>query len=87
MLSRTTMPSPPFDQSTWWNTRGMVRASRLRPSTRSGSMSTVAQPICTSPAANVLRMSIGLSRRTSSILKSCPLASFQTFLAFMPSLA
>ena len=27
----TTMPSPPFDQSICWNTRGIVRGSRFRP--------------------------------------------------------
>src|SRR3954465_10134885 len=50
-FARQTMPSPPFDQSTCWYTRGMVRESFLNCSTNSGIMSSVAQPMCTLPDA------------------------------------
>ena len=68
-------------------TRGMVRGSFLRPSTMSGSMSTVAQPMWVSPAAKALRMSIGLSASTSSTLNLPPLPSVHSFLGAKPSLA
>ena len=51
MLSRTTMPSPPLDQSICWKTRGMTRVSLRRPSRNSGTMSSVAQPMWMLPAA------------------------------------
>ena len=50
-LSRTTMPSPPLDQSICWKTRGMTRESLRSPSRKSGSMSSVAQPMWILPAA------------------------------------
>jgi len=50
-VSRTTMPSPPFDQSICWKMRGMTRESLRRPSRNSGTMSSVPQPMCRLPAA------------------------------------
>jgi hypothetical protein len=57
MFSRTTIPSPPFDQSICWKMRGITRGSRglpdlsTNPSMNSGTMSSVPQPMWTSPAA------------------------------------
>ena len=51
VASETTIPSPPFDQSTCWYTRGMTRVSLRSPSRNSGIMSSVAHPTWSVPAA------------------------------------
>ena len=87
IASRTTMPSPPFDQSTCWKTRGMTRESLRSPSRNSGSMSSVAQPTWRLPAAYASRIAIGSSISTSSTLKSLPPGVFQTLPGLKPLLA
>ena len=73
--------------------RGMTRLSRgwpvlsTKPSMNSGTMSSVAQPMCTSPAAYASRIATGLSISTSSTLNSSPLAVFQILPGLKPSLA
>ena len=46
MFSRTTMPSPPFDQSICWKIRGMTRGiGPAKSRMNSGTMSRVPQPM------------------------------------------
>ncbi len=65
----------------------MTRESLRRPSKNSGSMSSVAQPICRLPAAYASRIAIGSSISTSSTLKSLPPGVFHVLPGLNPLLA
>ena len=65
----------------------MIRESLAKLSTNSGSMSSVAQPMCTSPAAYASRICTGSSIRTSSTLNGLPPGACQSLPGLKPLLA
>ena len=67
--------------------RGIVRESFRSCSTNSGTMSSVAHPMCTLPDAYASRIAIGSSMSTSSSLNVLPPGAFQTLPALKPLLA
>ena len=67
----------------------MIRLSPAltNPSTNKGTMSSVPQPMWTSPEAYAFRIATGSSISTSSTRKSFPSGVFQTWPALKPLLA
>src|SRR4030095_15205630 len=87
MVFRTTMPSPPLDQSTCWNTRGDVRESRDSSGANSVIMSTVPHNVWTLPAAKASRATTGSSISTISTLKPYFFEKTLSAFGFVPRFA
>ena len=87
MLPRTTMPSPPEDQSTCWKMRGALRESFMRSGAKSTIMSRVPHSTWLSPAAKASRATTGSSMSLRLTLKPYFLAKIESAFGANPPFA
>ena len=87
MAPRTTMPSPPDDQSTCWKMRGALLESFIRSGANSTIMSSVPHSTWLSPAAKASRATTGSSISLRFTLKPYFLAKIESGFGEKPPLA